>query len=50
MEKFEISFHRNNKWKKIRVSGANVFNKNKIVGFVDNGLLVSSDNTEVLFV
>ena len=45
-EKFELSFHRNNKWKKVVISRANALNKNKIIGFADNGLPVSSDNSE----
>ena len=45
-EKFELSFHRNNKWKKVVMSRANALNKNKIIGFADNGLPVSSDNAE----
>lgn len=45
-EKFELSFHRNNKWKKVVISRANALNKNKIIGFADNGLPVSSDNAE----
>lgn len=45
-EKFELSFHRNNRWKRIVISRANALNKNKIIAFADNGLPVSSDNAE----
>lgn len=45
-EMMEIAFMRNGKWKTLRASRSNLFNKNALIRFADSGLLVSSDNAE----
>lgn len=45
-EKYELSYRRNHKWKKIVASRSTVLNKNKIIQYADYGVPVSSDNAE----
>ncbi|MDD3417720.1 MAG: DUF927 domain-containing protein, partial [Lachnospiraceae bacterium] len=47
-EKFELSFYRNGRWKKLIVPRSNALNKNVLIRYADNGISVSSINAEGL--
>ena len=48
LEKYELAFRRNHKWKKVIVSRALARNKNQIIRCADQGMSVSTSNAEMV--
>ena len=45
-ERFELAYHRSNRWKKLIAPRANALNKSSIVRLADHGVPVSTDNAD----
>ena len=46
LEKVELSFYRNGRWKALIAPRSNIFNKNAIIRYADSGLTVKKDKDE----